>query len=469
MLDRLEARAALAKWLAERWGAREIVVSKVWKLSGGAIQENWALDVSVRGGAKEGDYPLVLRTDAPSSIALSHSRAEEFALVSAAQAAGVKVPEPYLFCADLSLLQRPFYLMARVDGLALGPKVVKDRTWGGDRRALLEDLGVQLGRIHKITPQTHDFPFLEAAPENSARAALDALRRHLDALGRRFPVLEWGMAWLDRNIPGEQGDVVLSHRDFRTGNLMLNADGLAAILDWEFAGWSDPAEDIGWFSAACWRFSRRDLDGGGLGALEDFLRGYRRETGRGIDPDRLAFWQAYAHLRWAVIALQQGERFLSGAEEAIEPALIGRRAVEMEWDLLTLTPPVDRSDLEALPELRGIDVPTERDLLRIADRTLRDDLIPALPSEKRLAGLMIANALGIVRRSLAEPSGGGGDRALSEGLRAGRVPMGPKLWLRLRDDTERRLTVANPRFLESAKAIPASGGDERPLRSAKGG
>ena len=41
-----------------------------------------------------------------------------------------------------------------------------------------------------------------------------------------------------------------------------------------------------------------------------------------------------AAVRWAVIALQQGERHLSGGEESLELALTGLRAPEMELDAL---------------------------------------------------------------------------------------------------------------------------------------
>ena len=44
-----------------------------------------------------------------------------------------------------------------------------------------------------------------------------------------------------------------------------------------------------------------------------------------------------AHARWAVIALQQAERHLSGAEAWLELAAIGRRPAEMELEILRLT------------------------------------------------------------------------------------------------------------------------------------
>ena len=43
-------QAALARWLAEATGATEVRVERATKLGGGAIQENWALDLLCRGG-----------------------------------------------------------------------------------------------------------------------------------------------------------------------------------------------------------------------------------------------------------------------------------------------------------------------------------------------------------------------------------------------------------------------------------
>ena len=46
-----------------------------------------------------------------------------------------------------------------------------------------------------------------------------------------------------------------------------------------------------------------------------------------------------AHIRWAVIALQQGERHLTGGEPSLELALTGRRAAELEYEVLRMTAP----------------------------------------------------------------------------------------------------------------------------------
>lgn len=335
-------REALAAWLAEAAGARRVEIREAEPLSGGAIQENWLLSVGFEGGAHAGTRELVLRTDAPSSVAVSLSRPQEFALLKAATAAGVTVPEPLWCCEDPGVLGRAFYLMAKAEGVALGPRVVKDESLGGDREALAERLGRELARIHSIRPPRPELGFLAlpqgAAAERPALADVALYRRYLDALGQPRPALEWGLAWAERQAP-RAAEIVLLHRDFRTGNYLVDGQGLTAVLDWEFAGWGDPMADLGWFTARCWRFGRPEREAGGIGPRAAFYRGYRAESGREIDPESVAFWEVMAHIRWAVIALQQGHRHWSGQEASLELALTGRIAAELEHAMLGMTAP----------------------------------------------------------------------------------------------------------------------------------
>lgn len=339
--------AKLEAWLAGAAGAERVEIGEAEPLSGGAIQENWRLAVVFHGGPSDGARELVLRTDAASGLATSHSRPQEFALLRAAADAGVTVPEPLWCCADHAVLGRAFYLMARAPGVALGPKVVKDESLGGDREALAERLGRELARIHSIrphsvSPRRPDLDFLPlpegAAAERPALADVAHYRRYLDALGQPRPALEWGLAWAERQAPRAR-ELVLLHRDFRTGNYLLDESGLTAILDWEFAGWGDPMCDLGWFTARCWRFGRPDREAGGIGSRQAFYRGYKAAGGPEIDEAAVAYWEVLAHLRWAVIALQQGHRHWSGQEASLELALTGRMVAELEQAVLTMTAP----------------------------------------------------------------------------------------------------------------------------------
>lgn len=336
-------RAALEAWLATQAGARAVQIDASGLLSGGAIQENWWLRLKVDGGPHKGEQEWVLRADAPSGVAVSHSRGEEFALLRAALAAGVTVPEP-LWLGDKSVMGRDFFVMRKVAGTAAGHRVVKDQALGGDREALTERIGAEMARLHRLRPPRPDLDFLPLPKRSPALDAIDAARAFLDGHHTAFPALEWGLRWLEQNAPATPAPVLV-HRDWRTGNYMVDEQGLTAVLDWEFAGWGDPLEDLGWFCARCWRFGKFALEAGGIGSREALYRGYERESGHRLAREQVTYWEIFAHMRWAVIAIQQGERHVSGQEPSLELALTAHIVPELELEILRMTgvAPVDSS------------------------------------------------------------------------------------------------------------------------------
>ncbi len=323
--------SALGRLIAAHEGSRPDAAVLISPLRGGAIQENWL--VRVDGHPVE----YVLRTDSAATIRSSHSRAAEFAIVQTAHAAGVRTPRAVLFCDDSSVFGKPFALYEKIAGVALGPRIVRDMTLGGDRIALTKTLGHELAKIHRITPDHPALGFLGAHPDDPARAHIARLRNILDAMNIKRPALDWGLRWLQLHLPQAER-ISLVHSDFRTGNYLIDSTGLTAILDWEFAHWGDPHFDIAWFCAKCWRFGRNDLEAGGIGSREDFYAGYELESGAQINHEAVAAYEVLAHARWAVIALEQGERHISGSEPSLELALTGRIAAELEYEIIRMTP-----------------------------------------------------------------------------------------------------------------------------------
>lgn len=325
----------LLAFIREQAEAHRVVILQRKQLSGGAIQENWLLELKVDGGHWAGVQRWVLRSDAVSALPASLSRAEEFAVLSRVHRAGVKVPRPLWLCRDTAVIGRAFFLMEMVSGIAAG-HLLTGRCASGGNPQLAAELGANLARLHQLRPPSAELEFLPVPSATPALAAIAAYRAFLDQHAFAHPVLEWGLRWCELNAPSDSV-VCLLHRDYRTGNYLASEEGLQAVLDWEFTGWGDPREDIGWFSARCWRFARPDLEAGGIGQLEDFLRGYREVSMLHIDREQLNYWQVMATLRWAVIALQQAQRHLCGEEPSLELALTGRLLPELELEILRLT------------------------------------------------------------------------------------------------------------------------------------
>src|SRR3546814_19778994 len=73
-------RRELEAWLAARAGADRVTIVGARKLSGGAIQETWAVDVVAEGGPRDGEQAVDVGTDETSGVVAGTGRAQEFAL-----------------------------------------------------------------------------------------------------------------------------------------------------------------------------------------------------------------------------------------------------------------------------------------------------------------------------------------------------------------------------------------------------
>jgi aminoglycoside phosphotransferase (APT) family kinase protein len=325
-----EAQAAVERWLTGAARAETVRLDHVKRLTGGAISQNFAVDLVVAGGPYAGTHACVLRAASPAGVSASLGKLEEFAVLRAAFAAGVAAPEPLFACADPAVFGAPFYIMRRAGGVGAGRRVVAGEA---PQIELASELGRQLGRLHAVTPGAPGLGFLPLPEDAPGLAAARLYRGWMGEDARSDPVLAWGLRWLERNAP-EGGEIVLCHRDYRTGNYLVEGGRLTAILDWEFAGWSDPMEDVAWFCSRSWRFGRPDREAGGIAARRDFYAGYEESAARQVDHARVAYWETAAYLRWAAIAIDQGRRHSSGVERSIELALTGQMLPEIEQDLL---------------------------------------------------------------------------------------------------------------------------------------
>src|SRR4051794_3738895 len=407
--------AALSRFLTGASGAEKVEVTVCELLAGGAIQENWGLDVFFSDGRLAGPQRLVLRTNAASGIPSSLARLDEFAVLRAAFAAGVTVPEPLFACADPAVIGKPFFVMRRLAGTAQGRQITTDPALEPVLPQIAYRLGEELARLQTIRPPRPDLAFLDRGEENGPTAQIAGFRAYLDLHPNPRPVLEWAIRWLETHIPPPLGPV-LCHRDFRTGNYLLEGAELTGVLDWEFAGWGDPDEDIGWFCCKGWRFARLDREAGGIAERAPFYAGYEAASGRRLDPERVWYWEVFANVRWAVIALQQSDRHLIGGARDLSIAIIGRRARECELELLLLlekngigdkgsrgTSPASGRDGRAPDPIR--DLPSGLDLLELGRELLIDQLIPLLPESRHRELHLLATAISIARREVLAGNG----------------------------------------------------------------
>jgi aminoglycoside phosphotransferase (APT) family kinase protein len=326
----------LEAWLARELDARSVRLADARLLAGGAVQENWRIDVAVDGGARTGSHTWVLRADPSAPLPIGLDRASEFAVVAAAFKAGVRVAEPIARCADAGVIGRPFLVQTLITGEAQARRIVRDPDLARFGPALARECGAELARIHAIRVPRADLAQLPIPLVPPARAEVAKLRKTLDGASEPRPALEYIARWLDAHAPPPPPALALVHGDFRTGNYMVEGGRLTGVLDWEFAHWGDGVEDLGWFCARCWRAGNDTLHAGGIAARADLLAGYNALADRRIAESELAYWEILGAARWAAIAVLQGDRYRISGDDRLEPALTGLMPPEMEIDALDL-------------------------------------------------------------------------------------------------------------------------------------
>lgn len=324
---------ALADYIRQRAGAHLVEWRGCLRLSGGTIQDNLAVTLRLAGGAFEGVRTFVVRRDAPSRITASLSRIQEFQVLSVAARQGVAVPEPYWLCEDAALIGSAFFVMEHLPGSTSPVRLLGTALGDARARVLVRRLGCELATLHQIHPPVAQLDFLPAPAGNPAHWRIRVYRAALDRIPEPHPVLEWALAWLEAQAPSRT-QWCLCHGDFRTGNYLVDDGRLTGVLDWEFATWSDPYEDLGWLCCRSWRFGVPQREVGGVGDKADLFDSYGEQTGQPVDARLVQYWEVMAMVRWAVIALQQARRHLCGEEHSLQLALTGRMVPEIEYDIL---------------------------------------------------------------------------------------------------------------------------------------
>lgn len=330
-----ELTARLERYIADKTGSTNVVVTGLQRLPGGASRETWGFDAEWQANGRHERRALILRRDPPGSH-LKGERRQEFELLALAAQSGVPVPQVYWCEEDPSLLGAPFFLMERVAGETLPRRLLRDEMYAEARRRLPQQLARALAAIHSIPA---DHPHLRGlpAPPPGQPAALFELDR-FEQIYRGLapdphPVFELAFRWLRQHaVPEERRTVV--HGDFRVGNILFGPDGLRAVLDWELAHLGDPLEDLGWLCVRSWRFGNDHLPVGGLADRGEFFAAYEQAAGVRIDPERVRYWEVLGNLKWGVITIVQLRTHLDGAVPNVELAAIGRRTAEVEFELL---------------------------------------------------------------------------------------------------------------------------------------
>jgi aminoglycoside phosphotransferase (APT) family kinase protein len=365
------------------------------QLTAGASQETYR--ITYRDA--EGETKLALRRAQPTSDSESSvggiSLAAEARLFKLAKRYDIPSPTViYELTANDGL--GAGFIMNWLEGETLGHRINRQPELEDIRPQLARRCGEILGRIHAIDWRAEKLDQFLAVTDT--RTLVQESWDSYQQLNVPIPMIDYTARWLLENLPNQQR-TTLVHSDFRNGNLMINAQGVEAVLDWELAHIGDPIQDLGWLCVNSWRFGNRDLVVGGFGHLDDLLAGYRDATGIDVSEQEVLFWQVFGSFWWSVATLNMAHTWRTGETPSLERPVIGRRSSEAQMDCVNLLIPGEFT----LPELKtkldhGTQLPMPVELLSSVEDFLKSSAIERMQPHDQFLAKVAANSLSIAQR-----------------------------------------------------------------------
>jgi aminoglycoside phosphotransferase (APT) family kinase protein len=298
----------LAAYLTRATGAPTRIESLA-RISGGASRETYRFD-ALRDGKRAG---YILRRDPRGSLIDTDRRAEFLAIRSFA-GKGVAAPEALWLETEGAELERPFFIMSRVDGGAAASPFTPD-PYGAHAEAIGTRFFSIMGEIAG-TP-TESLPIREAAeaPDLEAcwRRELDYWSGVIDAdEAHPQPIVRAAIRRLRQAPPPPPARLSVVHGDLRSGNFLHDGAGqILAVLDWEMAHLGDPLEDLAWAMDPLW--SRPDDPRiSGMVTPQEALAIWRRASGLDLDEAALDWWALFASVKAQAIWISSAKAWGEG-------------------------------------------------------------------------------------------------------------------------------------------------------------
>ena len=298
----------LAAYLSRAWN-EPVGIEGLSRISGGASRETYRFDAVTAAGRR----PLILRRDPTASLIETDRRAEFLALKSF-HGQGVAAPEPLALENEGAELERPFFIMARVDGGMTASPFQPD-PYAPHAMEMGEDFFGTLGRIAAADPAS--LPIAEAC----ASPALDGCwRRELEYWAGVIdadelhpqPIVRAAIRWLRRHPPPPAQKISVVHGDYRSGNFLHDGAGtMIAVLDWEMCHLGDPLEDLGWALDPLWRHSETHRVAGMLPRAEAIAI-WEAASGLKVDPAAFLWWEVFASVKGQAIWISSAKEYRDG-------------------------------------------------------------------------------------------------------------------------------------------------------------
>lgn len=324
--------STLEEYLEGRLGD-DVSVSELHEHLKGWSRDTASFRAAYREDGTERSERLVIRAESDSQTdggaGEGNDIETEFRTMEAAVDAPVPVPETYWYHDDRSLLGGRFFLVEYLAGdapVTWDPRQRRDlyEAWDDPDRTLPEQFVEAAAGVHEIDPAVVD-GIEVVPPEEVVEREIDRWEAvYREAALRPEPAVEEALRWFRANAP-DVPETTLVHGDFRIGNMLVDGDELAGVLDWELSRCGDPLYDLGY--ASTFYFAGKLVDpierpelACSLLEREWFYDEYERLTGRHVDRTRVRYWRTFSAFVMMTIGLDGVRRFHNGETDDVRNA-----------------------------------------------------------------------------------------------------------------------------------------------------
>lgn len=268
--------------------------------------------------ADSGHY--VLRAKPPGTLLKSaHQVDREYRVMKALGAQGVPVPKVLGLSGEHSAIGRMYFVMELIEGHIFWDPALPEMT-ASERTAIYDNMNQVLATLHSVDPEPAGLGDFGRPGNYFGRQIRRWSEQYLASKTDELGDMDRLMAWLNANLPEDDGQVSVVHGDFRLDNMIFDGHGghVLALIDWELSTLGHPMADLA-YQCMQWRLPH-DSGFRGLGGLDrdqlgipqeaDYVARYTERSG--IKAENWSFCLAFSFFRLASILQGVYKRSLDG-------------------------------------------------------------------------------------------------------------------------------------------------------------
>lgn len=301
-----------------------LTLSNFVQAAGGWSHEIYVFDAQWNEGGQTMSRGFCLRKDPGVGLLRELSDLkQQFLVIKALEPTPAPTPKAYWYEADPSVLGGAFFIMEKVVGEVPNPWSRAGKQFYAEaakRDKLPRSFVEALASLHNLDWRAAGLEFL-GVPGPGKDFALREIAKWegliQQSLRKPEPVLTEILMWLKANAPAAQR-LAFVHGAYRTGNLIISDDAVAAIIDWELQVIGDPMYDVAYVLS--------DLNREGSPLLscvvdrELFLDYYQQLTGLTVDLAVCRYYEILYMMRSTAFWLSASGLFAEGRNKDLRLA-----------------------------------------------------------------------------------------------------------------------------------------------------